>query len=412
MELKEDGKESSVNQYRMGRLLGEGAFGEVREAVDDKDDKYAIKCLSRSFLKKKRQFEKQGRRMKVRTALDDVQREIAIMKKVRHNNLVSLVEVIDDEENDMLFMVLEYIPGGQVMYWKNSNKTYLSKDGDLFSESQAKKMAGDILKGMSYLHTQQIIHRDLKPENILFGVDGSCKLADFGIAQKLEQEGSISRMQGTHQFMAPEMISNDKYDGFLLDVWAFGVCLHAFILGRVPFWADSVDELFTAITDDPVDLPPSVSPDLSSLLLKILEKDPQKRKSLEQLLADPWFELGDVKKPDTLEVTEQDLMEALTPIKLDFAQTVNLAIKMKKWKNNALSNAALARSEKPIAPNKYVETVEEFKKEVEESSKVEESRKVEEPSKVEFVATPKTEQITPKREGNLRRKKNSRCVIF
>mmetsp|Transcript_120 Transcript_120/g.281 ORF Transcript_120/g.281 Transcript_120/m.281 type:complete len:475 (+) Transcript_120:58-1482(+) len=354
VELCDDGQEVTVNQYQMGKVLGEGAFGIVRAATDDLGDRFAVKCLSRSFLKKKREFSRQGGRVKIKTALDDVLREIAIMKKTKHPNLVSLIEVIDDETGDMLYMVLEFVEGGQTMYYKGDKHRYFTPQGGEYTEQRAKELGRDCINGIMYLHKQGIIHRDLKPENLLLTSDGQCKIADFGIAQKLElekkQSASISNMQGTHQFMAPEMISESKYNGFLIDVWAFGVCLYIFVCGNLPFWGDNADSVFDVITNKPLSIPDTVSPEMAEVLRKIMEKDPKKRLTMEQICQEEWFDMGAMESINTVELTEEDELGAITPMALDFAAAVRLKLKMGRWKKHASSLSKSRMEEESTSP--------------------------------------------------------------
>jgi serine/threonine protein kinase len=141
------------------------------------DNLYAVKIFHKSLLKKMRTMErdKETRKMKVHTALEQVEREIALMKKMHHPNLVSLYEVIDSPESDILYMVIEFMPLGEIMTYQddgtfrrsNSNVTgYNAKLGH-FDEAAAALFFVDILHGLAYLHQHRVIHRDLKPENIL-----------------------------------------------------------------------------------------------------------------------------------------------------------------------------------------------------------------------------------------------------
>mmetsp|Transcript_13721 Transcript_13721/g.26571 ORF Transcript_13721/g.26571 Transcript_13721/m.26571 type:complete len:462 (+) Transcript_13721:357-1742(+) len=337
-----------VNEYKLGRLLGEGTFGEVREGRKG-NQVFAVKCLSRSFLRKKREYTKEGRRMKIKTALDDVQREIAIMKKVHHPNLVGLVEAIDNEDTDNLYIVLEFVSGGQVMYWDGKATQYHRKSGGIYSEDEARPLARDVLEGLRYLHAQDIIHRDLKPENLLLTSEGRVKIGDFGIAQKLEMEktksASLSNMQGTYQFMAPEMITESKYNGYLIDIWAFGVCLYAFVNGALPFYGSDPDSVFASIENNEVVIPENLSDQLKEALGGILEKDPSKRMQMEDILSCAWFDFSSVggvdESPNKIELTEDDELNAITPFKLDIVKIVKAKGAAKKWRKAASSSRGM-----------------------------------------------------------------------
>ena len=122
--LQEGSEIAKVNQYTFLSKLGEGAYGVVIECEDDKHEKFALKYVSKSLLRRKKEYVKVGRKMHATTAFDDVKMEIALMKKLSHPKIVKLFEVVDDPENDYLFLVLELVRGGQVMDWDNSIKRF------------------------------------------------------------------------------------------------------------------------------------------------------------------------------------------------------------------------------------------------------------------------------------------------
>jgi [calcium/calmodulin-dependent protein kinase] kinase len=124
----------------------------------------------------------------VHTALDDVEREIALMKQMRHPNLVSLLQVIDSVDSDALYVVLEFVPLGEIMTFDSERIRFfhrhrftpgLTKER-FFKEEHAALFFVDILHGLAYLHRNLICHRDLKPENILLSEKGIAKISDFG----------------------------------------------------------------------------------------------------------------------------------------------------------------------------------------------------------------------------------------
>ena len=211
--LAADGK--NAKQLRSPSVVGNlGLFIRSRSSLTqhhDDDDEHeqlvAVKLFSKSILKRRRTMErdKSTRRVKIKTALQQVEREIALMKKLSHPNLVQLYDVIDSPESDMLYMVLEYMPLGEILTYQDDgtfrrkdprpsskySKTHTLKDGIVnghFDEAQAALYFVDILHGLAYLHQHHVVHRDLKPENILLDSRGIAKVADFGVSHMFDQE--------------------------------------------------------------------------------------------------------------------------------------------------------------------------------------------------------------------------------
>eukprot|EP00985_Skeletonema_marinoi_P005773 scaffold2506_cov127-Skeletonema_marinoi.AAC.1 len=168
----------------------------------------AVKIFQKSILKECKTMVRadnhQGggaSQLQVHTALENVEREIAVMKMIQHPNIVALHEVIDMTESDRLYMVIDYLPLGQVMTHVEGTNMYrrrprkegepqlegVTADGH-FDEYHAALLFVDVLHGLGYLHSQSIAHRDLKPENILLDSRGVAKISDFGVAHLFEDE--------------------------------------------------------------------------------------------------------------------------------------------------------------------------------------------------------------------------------
>src|SRR5262245_18516676 len=130
-----------VNQYLLHGKLGEGAYGVVLECEDDKQQRFALKYVSKSLLKRQKEYTKVGRKMTITTAFDDVKREIALMKKLHHPRIVSLYEVVDDPDNDKLFMIMELVNGGQVMEWNKETKGFTANARLLKSNGTGHEMS-------------------------------------------------------------------------------------------------------------------------------------------------------------------------------------------------------------------------------------------------------------------------------
>ncbi|POM64208.1 CAMKK protein kinase [Phytophthora palmivora] len=249
-------------------------------------------------------------RMRAVTALDRMHDEIEIMRSLYHRNIVLLFEVIEVDDSDKLYMVLEYMACGPCMVYRPDTKDFYSRvTGGTLSEELARNYLSDILHGLEYLHQRRVCHRDIKPDNVLLNDTGRCHITDFGcakafgcgvsgdVADNRDERMLLSDTVGTYQFLAPECCSGEPYDPFKVDIWAVGVVFFIFLFGRLPFTSESTRELFDEIIRAEIILP---GPDESrretplslkcqDLLLRLLEKDPEQRITITEALHHPWF---------------------------------------------------------------------------------------------------------------------------
>ena len=321
-----------LNQYVVIKDLGRGAFGKVKLCLNSQTNELcALKCINRKLLRRK--YAGQGRDKGAQA----VRKEIAIMKKLSHPNVVRLREVIDDESGQYIFMALEYVPGGPLY----DPKKY---DGKGMGEDLARKYFRSTLAGLAYLHAAGIIHRDLKPDNLLKHADGTVKICDFGVSELFEtNEGPVSpgtpavpspgttgddpaprtvrAAVGTPAFLAPEIAKGGAARGEPVDVWSLGVCLFYIVTGDVPFPEAPVDSAVAENADVPGDVPgdgdgeravrggarrsapspPSraaafsdalrrleLSPALRDLLRRVLDENPETRMDLRAIAKHAW----------------------------------------------------------------------------------------------------------------------------
>lgn len=194
---------------------------------------------------------------------DKVRREIAIMKKCHHPNIVNLLEVLDDSSTK-IYLVLEYLERGEV-HWQDA-------DGNAaMTQDQARDVARDVISGLEYLHFQGIIHRDIKPANLLRDKNDTVKISDFGVSYASNLDGDtndefeLAKTAGTPAFFAPELCATSSPDGgprppitSMIDIWAVGVTLFCLIYGQLPFCAENEFELFDVIANDPLVFPDEV----------------------------------------------------------------------------------------------------------------------------------------------------------
>ncbi|KAL7690448.1 putative protein kinase domain, PPM-type phosphatase domain, protein kinase-like domain superfamily [Plasmopara halstedii] len=269
-----------INNYIILESLGVGGYAEVKLCKEKQSGKlYAMKFINRDVMKK----DKLGKQSK----LDDIKREIAIMKKLNHPNVLRLYEVMDDPKMNKLFLVLEYMQHGDMLSFQKKkhplNMLENLRDRDLHC------IFLQVILGLAYLHEQKIVHGDIKPQNLLVGDRDIVKIADFGISQSLYgSKQKIMDVAGTPAFMAPEMCSGKEYSGQLADVWALGATVFMLKFGNPPFVAKSAMVMFERIQNDPLVFPGAIDPLLAHLLKGMLTKSPLERMTLLDVMIHPW----------------------------------------------------------------------------------------------------------------------------
>ncbi|XP_029302457.1 calcium/calmodulin-dependent protein kinase kinase 1b [Cottoperca gobio] len=306
-----------LNQYKLKKEIGKGSYGVVKLAYNEDSEKYyAMKVVSKKKLMKQcgffRRLPSQGSNSAF--PLEKIYKEIAILKKLDHSNVVRLVEVLDDPNEDGLHMAFDLMTKGPVMEVPTE---------DPFTDEQAHFYFIDIVLGIEYLHYHKIIHRDIKPSNLLLGDDGHIKIADFGVSKEFEgTDANLSSTAGTPAFMAPEMMTDHEhsFSGKALDVWAMGVTLYCFVFGKCPFFDEYIVSLRHKIKNKPVEFPeaPLISNTLKELIERMLDKNPETRISIPEIKLHAWVtENGSNPLPleeehcTAVEVTEEEVQNSV-----------------------------------------------------------------------------------------------------
>ncbi|OAP63806.1 hypothetical protein AYL99_03033 [Fonsecaea erecta] len=344
---KDDGvAEHRINQYIIKQEIGRGSFGAVHLAIDQYGKEYAVKEFSKARLRKRAQSHilrkplSQRRRGALQgfnsplhrnvgnegelqaSSIDLIKEEIAIMKKLNHPNLVSLIEVLDDPTEDSLYMVLEMCKKGVVM------KVGLEERADPYPDHVCRYWFRDLILGIEYLHAQGVVHRDIKPDNCLVTEDDVLKVVDFGVSEMFEKDSEMltAKSAGSPAFLPPELCvaRHGDVSGRATDIWSMGVTLYCLKYGRIPFEKTNIFELYEAIKTDEPDLGDEVDEDFRDLMNRILEKDPQKRIKMPELREHPWVTNKGTDKLLPEEENTSDLVEPPTEAEMNAAITKNM----------------------------------------------------------------------------------------
>lgn len=290
---KNESGNTLINEYRLIRNIGKGAYGKVKLCEAD-GQFFASKIFRKSQLSNRKNFiEMPDGELKITSGFTDVQREIAIMKKLTHQNVVRLKDVIFDDDTDKLYIIMEYCKKGPAMEWDEDTERFDFRwcEGEVDEETLRRIMRGTVC-GLEYLHYHGIAHRDIKPENILISEDWTVKLADFGQSHLVGDKEMDVQLLGTFFFFPPECCGeNQNCEVAPMDVWALGVTFYAFVFKKLPFSAESEAELFEKIQNWPVEFPDGqeIDTELKKLIERMLDKNPGTRIKIFEIIQNPWL---------------------------------------------------------------------------------------------------------------------------
>ena len=259
--------QTSVCEFLLEQKLGEGNFGTVRLGTNRQTgEKVAIKILEKSKMTK---FDEKIR----------LEREINILNKIHHPNIVKLFCVIETDRQ--IFIIMEYIKGNELFQYILVKKR--------LEEEEACYYFLQIINCIDYLNRIKISHRDLKAENIIIEQKSKeIKMIDFGLSNLYENSQLLSTACGSPIYAAPEMLEGKLYKGSTVDIWSAGIVLYYMLCGSFPFHDVSNDKLYKKILKGKFEIPKSFSKNVKDLVGKILVVNPQKRISLKDIKKHPW----------------------------------------------------------------------------------------------------------------------------
>ncbi|XP_044798589.2 calcium/calmodulin-dependent protein kinase type 1G isoform X3 [Bubalus bubalis] len=250
-------------------VLGSGAFSEVflvKQRVTGK--LFALKCIKKS------------------PAFRDssLENEIAVLRKIKHENIVTLEDIYESATH--YYLVMQLVSGGELFDRILERGVYTEKDASLVIQQ--------VLSAVKYLHENGIVHRDLKPENLLYLTpeeNSKIMITDFGLS-KMEQSGVMSTACGTPGYVAPEVLAQKPYSK-AVDCWSIGVITYILLCGYPPFYEETESKLFEKIKEGYYEFESPFWDDISEsakdFICHLLEKDPNERYTCEKALRHPWI---------------------------------------------------------------------------------------------------------------------------
>mmetsp|Transcript_9579 Transcript_9579/g.18677 ORF Transcript_9579/g.18677 Transcript_9579/m.18677 type:complete len:476 (+) Transcript_9579:1355-2782(+) len=267
-DFSQDAPPTRLEYYRLLKLLGKGAFGKVILGVHRLTGMHvAIKAIEKA-------------RLDSEYAKRKVFQEVFLLKRIRHRNVVRILEVFESAKH--VLIVMEFTSGGDLLQFVKLKKR--------LSEAEARLIFRQIVDGAIAIHSHGVLHRDFKLDNILLdGNYSTIKICDFGVSRILKRGQVCFDKCGTPAYIAPEIIAEQGYEGYSVDTWSIGVMLYAMVTGTVPFRAPSIQELHKLVLKGKYSLPDHVSPMLADLLSQMMCILPNNRISLQKVLSHPWL---------------------------------------------------------------------------------------------------------------------------
>ncbi|XP_042267329.1 interferon-induced very large GTPase 1-like [Thunnus maccoyii] len=277
-----------MEKYELVKRIGKGGFG-TAILVKSKEDghQYVIKEIYDISRMSPEERQK-------------AQKEVEVLAKMSHSNIVQYKESF--EEEDCLYIVMDYCEGGDLLEKIKSQK------GELFSEDQILDWFVQICLALKHIHDRKILHRDIKPQNIFLTKGGTAQLGDFGVSRVLNStEELATTVTGTLLYLSPEIWENKPYDN-KIDIWALGCVLYEMCTLKPAFEAGDKKDLELKIIDG--SYPPvsdHYSQELRSLLEQLLKHDPTERPSVSSILEEPFLSCR-IQKFLTPQVQSETLM--------------------------------------------------------------------------------------------------------
>ncbi|RCV25185.1 hypothetical protein SETIT_5G145700v2 [Setaria italica] len=261
-----------LGRYEVGKLLGQGNFAKVYHARNVRTgEEVAIKVMEKEKI--------------FRSGLTaHIKREIAVLRRVRHPHIVQLYEVMATKLR--IYFVMEYVRGGELFARVAEGR---------LREDDARRYFQQLVSSVAFCHARGVFHRDIKPENLLVDDAGDLKVSDFGlsaVADQMRHDGLFHTFCGTPAYVAPEVLSRRGYDAAKADLWSCGVVLYVLMAGYLPFQDRNLVGMYRKIHRGEFRCPKWFSPALKRLLRRVLDTNPQRRATADEIMDNEWFKVG------------------------------------------------------------------------------------------------------------------------
>ncbi|XP_068651473.1 CBL-interacting serine/threonine-protein kinase 4-like [Aristolochia californica] len=254
-------------KYKLGRLIGQGSFAKVYYAKSVADGmEFAVKVMDKKSLDQ--------------TMVPRILREVSVMHRMNHPNIIRLHEVMASKTK--IYLVMEFASGGELFK--------VCRQGPM-KESTARRYFQQLVSALHFCHSNGIAHRDLKTHNLLLGRDGGLRVSDFGLSALPEQlkDGMLQTACGTPGYTAPEVVSRRGYDGAKADAWSCGAILFELLAGYAPFNDTNLVVMFSKILRRRYVFPPWFSPAARRVISLLLDPNPATRMKIDEVMSLPWF---------------------------------------------------------------------------------------------------------------------------
>ena len=269
---------SLFDKYEVKQKIGKGKFGLVKAGINKETKKpVAIKIMAKKNMDK--------------SDMELAKVEIDILKISQHPNIIKLYDVFENEH--YIYIIMENCSGGDLLSYFEYHEYELP-------EAKVCEIIHKLSMAVYYLHSYGIVHRDLKPENILMtdlSASADIRLLDFGLSKIIGNDEKCTEPYGTLSFVAPEVLQGKPYDKSV-DLWSIGIITFLLLCGYLPFDdKHSEREIARQTIQDPVPYESKIwsklSPEAKTFVDGLLQKKPEKRYSIKEVLEHPWIKKMD-----------------------------------------------------------------------------------------------------------------------